>query len=320
MSSEISSLMYIGDVPWHGEGVYVGDNPITSDKAIIAAGLDWRVNLRPLVTSDDEGYQMDVMSHSAIVRESDNKILGVVGNRYEPVQNVDAFKYMDSLVHEGLMRYHTAGSLRGGKKTWMLGKIGSFEVVNGDQVDEYIFFWNSHDGSSALRCLPTTIRVVCANTAALALDQGKKQGISIRHTSNVLENLHEAKEILAKSSQSLKQFQEFAAHAAKLQMNKARMELFVNNMFPDPPKPIRSMFAERNREKLIELMETGRGIDIPGVQGTGWGAFNAVTEYVNYHKRSIGKNQQARRFESVLFGGSANIINKAAQEIIQLAA
>ena len=210
MSHEIETLMYTNEVPWHSLGRYVGDNPVTSDEAIVAAGLDWDVELQPLYTEgmEESSFLGNVTSHKAVTRLLDAKVLGVVGNRYRPVQNAEAFKFMDSLVEEGLMKYHTAGSLRGGQRVWLLGKVGSFEVVNGDQVDEYVFLWNSHDGSSGLRCLPTTIRVVCANTANAALKAGKSTGISVRHTANVISNLEEAKHILMESSKSLAQFKE----------------------------------------------------------------------------------------------------------------
>ena len=309
MSHEISTMMYVGDVPWHGLGTYVGDNPVTSKEAILAAKLGWEVELMNLIVAADE--DINVSTHKAVVRTTDNHILGVVGNRYSPVQNVEAFEFMDSLVDDGSMRYHTAGSLRDGKRIWLLGKTNSFDVVPGDQVDNYIFLWNSHDGSTALRCLFTTVRVVCANTARAALAGQNKDGIRLHHTKNIKENMIEAKDVLGFSQATFKNFQDFAVAASDIQINTAKLDTFVKALYPDPPKDVRAHSVNKARDNIIRLFEDGRGNNLPGVAGTGWAAFNAVTEYSNYYRTARGTNKQERRFEYTMFGSGVKLIDRA---------
>jgi phage/plasmid-like protein (TIGR03299 family) len=292
--------------------------PLLAADAIVEAGLDWNVKLHDLVVAHDE--DISVPTHKAIVRTSDYRTLGVVGNRYQPVQNKEAFSFMDSLVGEGLMRYHSAGSFRNGQRVWIIGKLGSFEVVDNDLVDEYVFLYNSHDGSSSLKCFPTTMRIVCENMINAIINTDGKTGISIRHTSNVMNHFIKAQEVLHQSCQSIGKFKEFAEVAARLNMKTSKVNEFLHNVFPDPLEEVQSKTAEKVRTQVLELIDGGRGTDISGVRGTGWGTFNAVTEYINHHKRSRGENQQEKRFESVLFGGSANIVRKAAKEILRLAA
>lgn len=313
-------MMYTNEVPWHGLGTYVGDQPITSEEAIVKAGLDWTVDKKDLIAGTvgtNDLYHVE--SHKAIARVDTGSILGVVGKSYVPIQNQEAFKFMDSLVPEGLMKYHTAGSLRDGKRVWLLAKVDSYEVVPGDQVDEYIFLWNSHDGTTALKCMPTTVRVVCANTAKAALDEGSAKGISIRHTKNAITNLQEAKEILNTNVKILGKFREFANHSKNVQMNEDKLNKFLMMVVPDPKQGAIGTKAKNTRIKMKELFETGRGNDLPGVQGTGWAAFNAVTEFANFHRSSNG-NRQDRRFESTLFGSSASLIKKASKAIYYMAA
>jgi len=313
MSHEVESVMYVGQTPWYGFGTYVGDNPITSKEAIVAAGLDWDVKLQDIFTGTmlPTPILNDVDTHKAVVRQSDNQVLGVVGNRYQPIQNVEAFQFMDGLVDDGSMRYHTAGSLRDGKRVWLLGKVGSYDVVDGDQVDEYLFLWNSHDGSTALRCLPTTVRVVCANTARVALAKGVKDGIRLHHTSNIKCNMLQAQEVLKLSQSSLSSFRSNAVHLAGKQINTKTLDTFVTNLFPDPPKDVRKTRVEKAREDVTRLFEDGTGNALPGVKGTAWAAFNAVTEYSNYYRAARGQNKQERRLEQTLFGTGANLIDKA---------
>ena len=319
MSAEVETMMYVGDVPWHGLGTYVGDDPVTSKEAIIAAGLDWQVDVKPIYIIHGEesidGMTRNVPSpianNKAIVRTTDNNVLGIVGNRYQPIQNVEAFEFMDNLVTDGSMRYHTTGSLREGRRVWLLGKTGSFYVVPGDTVDKYLFLWNSHDGSTALRCLFTTVRVVCANTARAALDSQHRDGIRLHHTKNIKHSMVEAKTVLGFANKEFDNFEMFSKQIVNTQMTTAKLGEFAKGLFPDPPKDIKSKAPEKARGQIIRLFEEGRGNDLPGVKGTAWAAYNALTEYANYYRVSRGDMKQERRFEYTMFGSGVKLINKA---------
>ncbi len=83
-----TSMMYIGEVPWHRLGTKL-DQPATAREAIEAAGLDYRVDLKSLKTTDGN----EVRNRKATVRSDTNDVLGVVGNGYVPVQNFEAFGF-----------------------------------------------------------------------------------------------------------------------------------------------------------------------------------------------------------------------------------
>ena len=309
MAAAVETMMYAGDVPWHGEGVYVGDQNVHSKQALEASGLEWEVEKRAMYAHTEPGEEaIEIPDQRAVVRPMDNSVLGVVGKNYNLLQNTEAFEFMDSLVDEGLMRYHTAGSLRNGKKIWVLGKIGEFEALPGDLVDKYILLYNSHDGSGALRCLPTTVRVVCANTVAMALKGGRGQGISVRHTRNMRNRMEEARNIFGLANQQLDNVVDFSKALAQTQMTNDNWDTFANTLIPDPKEGNKKR-AENAREKLQNLYLMGRGQDLPGVRFTGWAAYNAVTEYVNYYRSS--KGGQGNRFESALFGSGSNLVRKA---------
>ena len=95
MSANVESMFYVRTTPWHGLGVRV-ENALTSREALMTAGLDWNVTQKDMFT--DDGCMID--GFKANVRETDNRILGVVTERYQIVQNSEAFAFTDALLGE----------------------------------------------------------------------------------------------------------------------------------------------------------------------------------------------------------------------------
>lgn len=169
MAANVESMMYVGrQKPWHGLGVSVLEAP-TSKDALVCAGLDWKVIQKTLVTDDG----ITVPGYKANVRETDDRVLGVVTDRYQVVQNEEAFAFTDALLGEGVT-YETAGSLQNGRKTWILAKLPQKYIISGDEITPYLVFMNSHDGASGIKIAMTPIRVVCNNTLNLALSTAKR--------------------------------------------------------------------------------------------------------------------------------------------------
>src|SRR5258708_7882776 len=117
MAHEVETLMFVGETPWHKLGVKL-DAPPTTREAMIAAGLDWEVGLKSLVTTDGEA-----VDHRATYRMSDGRILGVVGPGYRPIQNVSSFAWFDPFVQSGQASMECAGSLRDGQRVFVLAKL-----------------------------------------------------------------------------------------------------------------------------------------------------------------------------------------------------
>ena len=319
MPAEVETMIYAGDVPWHGFGTYVGDDDVDSKTAIIKAGLDWEVEKKPILFEDSRGkLYNNIPTHHAIVREHDQHVLGVVGSTYKPIQNHEAFTFMDSLVGAGQMKYHTAGSLRDGRNIWLLGKVGQVEVLPNDQVDQYLMLYNSHDGKGSLRCFFTVVRVVCANTAAAALKESG--GVRLRHTTLIQNHLVEAQTVLGLANDTFTEFGQFAKQLTKVQLDTSDWENFTKTVFPDPIDQKGPSRAEGKRVVLTDLFEDGIGQDIKGVAGTAWAAYNAVVEFSNYYRPARNGNDQEKRFIASTLGSKTSLINRATQELIKLAA
>jgi phage/plasmid-like protein (TIGR03299 family) len=139
-----TAMCYFGEAPWHKLGTKL-ENPATAADAIFAAGLDYNVELVPLFTRD--GIQ--VPRRQGVIRSDTNQVLGTVGPSYSPVQNIGAFRFLDSVVADGGLRYHTAGALGQGQRIWMLAKLPGHIRVKGtdDITDKFLLLHNSHDGT-----------------------------------------------------------------------------------------------------------------------------------------------------------------------------
>ena len=168
-----AQMAYAGDVPWHGLGTKV-PNDLTPAQMLDAAGLNWTVDKIPAYAKID-GKNVAI-GQSALVRSFDNKILDVVSDDWNPVQNEEAFDFFNDFVAAGDMEMHTAGSLQDGKIVWGLAKVKeSFELFKGDQIDSYLLFSNFHKYGHSTDVRFTPIRVVCNNTLTLSLNSKVEQ-------------------------------------------------------------------------------------------------------------------------------------------------
>ena len=184
MTMNVESMFYVRETPWHGLGTRVNE-ALNSKEALTAACLDWNVIQESIHTETNkliEGYK-------ANIRNTDRQILGVVTDRYKIVQNEEAFAFTDELLGEGV-RYETAGSLQGGRKVWLLAHLPHEYIISGERISPYLVFFNSHDGSGAIKAAITPIRVICQNTLNLALSTAKRSW-SMIHTGDIKGKMQE---------------------------------------------------------------------------------------------------------------------------------
>ena len=315
MSHLVESMFSVRETPWHQLGTVLSDAPKSIEYALSAAGLDWTVR-RSTVHLNDGTV---IPEKRAIVRDSDGAVLGVVGETYHPLQNVDAFRFFDPIIQDGRGHYETAGSLRGGRIVWVLARLNeTFEPVAGDPVCPYVMLANSHDGSRAVQARFTPIRVVCNNTltAALARDASPDRAQNVRHLSRMHAHLGEAQRTLGLISANLEATVEIYRAFAERQLRSAEIEAYLRSVVPDNRKAARHTRTENIRTDIMTLIESGRGTEIPGVRGTLWGAYNAVTEYVDHHRGIpledvFDAETLDTRLDSMVFGNGAVVKERA---------
>lgn len=332
MAHEIENMMFVGQTPWHGLGKELSSPP-SIEEALVQGGLDWNVNTFPLYaniplgTTDAQGRAQFLKvpaGSNAIIRDSDNSVLGTVGKGYTPVQNKDAFNFFNEAIAAGFVNLETAGSLRGGRRVWMLANILNTEadVVAGDPVKAYFLISNSHDGTLAVRVGFTGVRVVCQNTLSLAHHNAKSKLIQVRHTKNVKAGLEKLKEIVDWQRGTFKATVEQFQALAQLGCNEQTLRTYVSQVFETElavrtdDEESQTESVDRLMEKITPLFVTGRGNNMPGVAGTMWAAYNAITEYQTWER---GRESDTR-LDSLWFGQNAKTNQRAFDVAIRMAA
>ena len=276
MAANVETMMYVREKPWHGLGTRVEEAPTSAD-ALRLAGLNWTVDRHDVHLPTGAV----IPNYKANVRSSDGAVLGVVSDQYKIVQNVDAFAFTDALIGGDVpVRYDTAGSLRGGRKIWLLAKLPDTEIV-GDKTEPYLCFSNTHDGSGAIRVCMTPVRVVCNNTLNIALN-GAKRAWSVRHTGDIQAKLHEARMCLDMANKYMDKLAVYADNLANKTIKDEEIAKILDEMFP-----IAEDSTDREKQNAkkarTEYMVCYFAPDIAKFKGTAWGALNAMSDMVGHN-------------------------------------
>lgn len=308
-----ASMAYVGETPWHGLGVQVPAD-LSPAQMLEKAQLDWTVRKVPAFAEID-GKKTSV-GWSALVRDRDDKMLSVVSNDWNPVQNSEAFEFFHDYCAVGDMEMHTAGSLRDGQIVWALAKVKqSFDLFKGDQIDSYLLFTNPHKFGQSVDVRFTPIRVVCSNTLALSLSGSVERMVKKSHRTEF--SAAKVKEDLGIATDKLVKYKEMAAFLGSKRYTDESLKQYFNRIFPvialDKEKGPQRKEVSKSAARALEIIDTQ-----PGAQyapGTFWQAFNAVT-YLTDHE--IGRSADSR-LTSAWFGPNKNLKVKALETAVEMA-
>jgi phage/plasmid-like protein (TIGR03299 family) len=323
MPANVETMFSVNETPWHGLGVVIKDAPTTAE-GIQLAGLDWQTEVESVYVN---GNPIDSIA-KAFVRSDNKKVLGIVGPNTHPLQNKKAFEFFDGFISAKEVSLETAGSLDEGRKIWVMAKINrdNSVIVPGDDIAKFVLVSNSHDGTTAVRVGFTPIRVVCANTLAMAHKDSSSKLIRVRHSKQVNKNVDAIRDIINIANADFEATAEQFRFLASRHINANDLRKYVTvvlkldekenistrsrNMILDIERRFTSMvgadFDFANKEKEIleavtENFEAGRGTENKRSRGTYWTAYNAVNEYLNYERG----NSKETRLNSLWFGVNA---------------
>lgn len=324
MPANIQSMAYAGKKPWHDLGTEV-PHTVHAAEMIRSAGLDWEVEKRPARGAKPvrRSRGQDVFSRYELVRKPSNGLadgevtLGIVSDQYEPLQNREAFDFFDPIVDREAAFFETAGALGEGERIWVMAKMPEvIEVVRGDECCKYLLLSNTHTGRGSVIVKFTSVRVVCQNTLMLALEDGQAE-FRVRHSRSVTMRLRDTADLIAAATEVYKRTGELFRRMAATQMNGERLADYLERVFPKSDaqkrkdeRPPKWVHVERLLEELPDLR-------LPGVNGTLWAAYNAITRFEDY--RQVRGEFDEGRLQRVWFGSGAELKLRAlmkAEEVL----
>ena len=297
-----TSFASLREPAWHGLGTVFTEEVTTKEMLDLAHLSNWNVRLEDVAIP--EGFASD-RSFSFVTRTNpfnpeQNDVLGVVGERYVPLQNEDLFDFGD-LMLDGGGRWETAGSIKGGRQVFGSLALERETVLdpNGvsDKVNTYLLINTSHDGSVAIQASITPVRVVCANTLNLALgNRGRggsvKQSFKIRHTATASGKVQQAREALGLANAYMDKFDEMAKAMIETEVTKAQFDKIVALAYPAPEKDSKGSFKKHN-DKMDLIQSIYVGEYNKTIAGTKWGAFNALTERLDWYRSARGGSNES---------------------------
>ncbi len=312
MAHLIERMTYVGETPWHGLGSQL---PPKQPLEVWAkqAGMDWSIRETP-VCYRTNGVDIDhavltFEDQKVLYRSDTGSALSVVGDRYRVVQPREVLEFYRDLTDVFGYELETAGVLKGGRKLWALARTGQDAMLkNQDTVCSYLLLATSCDGTLATMATPTTVRVVCNNTLAVAL-KGANNAVKVPH-STTFDPMAVKKQLGIATSQwgaFLYRIQSMANRKVKASEASTYFENVLNLPTHLPPA------AEPANGRALKRMQAlfdgqGRGAELSTAKGTTWGLLNAVTQFVDHERRARSREY---RLDSAWFGQGAAVKQRA---------
>jgi len=297
----VASFASFREPAWHGLGTVFTEEKNTNEMLVAANLNNWNVRLEdmpiPSHLTSDKQYQYVVRTNPTNNTQTD--VLGVVGERYHVLQNEDLFSFGDNIL-DGGGRWETAGSLKGGRQVFGSLALERETVLdpNGvaDVVKTYLLINTSHDGSIAIQASITPVRVVCANTLNVALNRtrkkdGVKQSFKIRHTQTANGKVQIARQTLGLANAYMNEFDKMAHAMIAKEITAQDFYNIILAAYPKPEKDARGSLKKwETKVDLINDIYTGEFNGM--IAGNAWGAFNALTERIDWYRSSRGGSNE----------------------------
>jgi len=317
---------------WHGLGTVFTEEKNTTEMLQAANLNGWNVRLQdmeiPSTLTSDKSYQYVLRTNPTNNTQTD--VLGIVGERYVPLQNEDLFSFGDNIL-DGGGRWETAGSIKGGRVVFGSLALERETILDptgvADKVKTYLLINTSHDGSIAIQASITPVRVVCANTLNLALNQkkkknGVKQSFKIRHTQTAEGKILIARQTLGMANAYMDEFDIMAKAMIEKEVSAKQFNDIILSAYAKPDKDTKGAVKKwENKVDIINDIYTGEFNGM--IAGNAWGAFNALTERLDWYRSARGGSNEsilasASGFDPAI-NAEKNRLLKVVQNVMQLA-
>lgn len=275
---------------------------VTTSEMLNLANLDnWNVRLEDVALPED---YTSVKNNFMVVRnhpsDGHGDVLSIVGERYKVLQNEELFAFGDNLLDGG--RWEVAGSLKQGRIVFGALALERETVLDpsgvSDVIKNYLAISTSHDGSSAVQAAVTPIRLTCMNTHNAVFRKGAKQSFKLRHTQSLEGRVAVAREALGLANTYIDEFEKMAREMIEAEITKSQFDKIISLAYPMPDKEKKGAL-KKWENKIDQLQEIYVGDTNLMIAGTAWGAYNALTERLDWFRTARGGNA-----EGVMMGAS----------------
>ena len=284
------------------------------EQVLQMSGLDYTVEKRPIFTYpdiEDDGTRMVIPNRFITTRRQDGHTYDVVSDKFEIIQNRDAFDFVKYMGDELL--FEKAGETQSGM-VYVIGRLPEVDIL-GDKFTPHVIFRNGFSGKVKITAAICPLRIVCQNQFNFAF-KNTANTVQIRHVGNAEAKLEEAREVLRLSADYMAELNAMAEHFATMRLDQARMERITDYLFPMPTEdmnPFKRKSLEDARAKFINAHDAE---DNRNFRGTAWGMINAYTDYLT-HKEPAGKREDRfeGKFVNTTFKVSMNPIVQAIETV-----
>ena len=283
-----------------------------------ATGLNWSVSKERLQTASG----IVLPDAYASIRSDNQAYLGVVGERYEVMQNSDlvsiAYDSGKEVFNSELKLTHPwnnsetlgsfgnmgGGSLKSGSRVFVQLELPQL-YIGKSGINRFVTLTNSHDGSMSLGFGTSNQVICCANTFAIA----NKDVSKIRHTASMQQRIDEAVQSLRSVLQFEDKQMETFELASTRRFERSHIADIVNSVFGKSVESKSTEASARVKNQMAAFAgDINKSIDEQGE--TLWALFNAVTRYTNHTTSSKDKDY------SLMFGNEAQINQRAYEQML----
>jgi len=295
-----AEMAYVGETPWHGLGQQLDPNAGIDDWRK-AAGLDWSIQRSSVLYKQPNKSAVSTFTGQEVLFRSDNgEPLSIVSERYHEVQPAQVLEFFRDLVDTQGYKLHTAGTLKGGRRIWALAETNkAAEITPDDGIGGFLLLATSCDRGMATSARFTSIRVVCANTLAIA-EREMANSIFVRH--NTKFDATKVKDELGVQVSQWERFIGDARYLATKECYGTKPDQYLKALFEPTSYRLKTdanfkIEDSRAYKSVLDLFHgAGMGSQLNGSRGTYWGMVNAVTEFIDHH--SFKRSADARLNEA----------------------
>lgn len=320
-----------GEAAWHGLGELRPGKTDWNDIPAFAPLYSSMVHQEPVYQRMANGEYFPVSNSFLNVRERDSQVVGIVKGKYTILQSLEAASIVKPLIDAGVASVDNVFTLKNGKMAIMVLRWNSKDD-SPDPMHKFLSINNSFDGSAPLQVFFGAIREVCANTVRIAVKETENMMV-IRHTESSEEKLKEARKMIETATK-------YFSNMDRIFEDMKKKTFTIQQLIDVVKKTWKMKVGEDVSKKtittntnllkeIIRLTEEGKGVDLPGVKGTAWGAFNAISEYTDHYStvKIHGTNgdenirnakEGEARVISNLWGTSNDFKNEALENILEM--